>query len=142
MSKVNEEQAAKALVALIRRTNANARKDGDPLEGHPGHCHSKPGHWDATGKPCKECKVWNEARAVANGEEVKLTEASTLAQAALAREEYQSAVRQFKEAWAFYDMCKADASDSVYETGAMRDALNWKVSASEALYRKMVELGL
>lgn len=33
-----------------------------PHPDGPGHCHSKPGHWDADGRPCEWCATWNRLR--------------------------------------------------------------------------------
>lgn len=128
--KNKEESAAQALKHLIEVSNKVARRDGDNLYGHPNHCHNVPGKWDRDGSRCEECAAWDAARLVANNE----APPSML-------ELLSPALVRFKEAYEFMEKAKADKSDSVYETGAMKDAVDWVESASSDLFKAMVEVG-
>ena len=58
-------ELAKGLANIFAKLDRSGEAGGDA----PGHCHSKPGIWDAdnapeiAGKPCDWCAQWNEARA-------------------------------------------------------------------------------
>lgn len=43
-----------AVLKIGRRVRADGHEAGE----YPGHSHTKPGHWDSTGKPCVECHEW------------------------------------------------------------------------------------
>lgn len=61
---------AERLAALLRvqltelksvaRAVLEARDEDDEPIGHPGHCHAVRGVWDSTGKPCSDCRAYEQ----------------------------------------------------------------------------------
>lgn len=130
---MSELSAAQALKNLISLVDKEARKDGENLFGNPGHCHSIPGKWDRDGSVCKSCEAWDAVRKVAK--EPAAGQDSPMLTA------IAPALRQFMEAQEFMAKAKADKTDGVYETGVMRDAYDWVVSAGDSLFKALVEAG-
>lgn len=51
------QSAARTVIIHVQRERA---RDGDSLNGFPGHSHREPGRWDSDGSICRECLDWQK----------------------------------------------------------------------------------